>query len=107
MTEVLTVAAHDIRPGDGVTEGTVVLAVTIGEEDVVDLTGAPGRAWFVTVELAPARVVVYYDDPDYGHIHGWAAANGWWRRYALDELVRVGRPAPMAPCACGYPDPLA
>lgn len=95
MIEVLTVPARDIRPGDGVQEGTVVFAVTIGEEEVTD-----GRAWFVTLDLCPARIVAVEIAPGYGHLHDLDRSTVTSRRYLLDESVRVGRPAPVRPCTC-------
>lgn len=102
MTEILTVLASEIQPFDGITEGTVVKHVHRPEVEERDpFTGIVARRPAITVVSGSARLVG--EDYDGAHLHRLSSEDVDERTFDPAEMVRVARPAPIAPCAdCGF-----
>ena len=101
MTAILNLTAGEIRPYDGITEGSYVSRVVLHEVERRDrLTGAVSRVPVVTVTSNVARLD--FDLFEGRHIHRPSSQPTDERTFALDAVVRVARPAPMAPCSCGF-----
>lgn len=99
--EILNVTANEIQPFDGLTEGSVVRHVTRHEAEQRDpVTGVVTRRPVVTVVLGLAQIE--REDYDGGHLHRLSSELVDERTFDPGDTVRLVRPAPLAPCSCGY-----
>lgn len=98
---VVSLPASEIRPFDGITEGSVVTNVLLHEVEQRDpVTGFVTRRPVVTVSSVVAR----FDAEEFegGHLHRLSNQPADEQTFDLDQPVRVARPAPVAPCSCGF-----
>lgn len=105
MTKVLSVPADQVQLFDGITEGTIVMRVNRHEAEQRDpVTCTVTRRPVITVasSLAQHEVAMEVDGQ---HVHELSRGIVDEQTFDPDQLVRVARPAIMARCSCGYPEP--
>lgn len=98
---VAVMAASELRPFDGITEGSVVIEVCHHEVERYDpATGSVTRHPMVTATLVRAQLEG--EDVDGFHLHTISHEPAGERTFDPDETLRVARPGPVAPCSCGF-----
>lgn len=100
---VLTLNVSDLRPFDGLHEGSYVSAVTFHEIERYDpLTGEVTRQPVVTVTSCAARVESR--EIEGHHLHEMSCEVVEEKTFVPEAVVRVSRPAVATACAvCGFP----